>query len=89
MHAPVSANRPAITGYIVTAVPSDGSPPLQTTASRNTAVLSGLQEGTTYSVEVVAVNSVGSSNPATTVIYFSGMLALCTDMHNVCVWVGS
>ena len=59
-------NRPPVTGYTVTAAPSSGSSPVQLPATATSTVLSGLQEDTTYTIQVVAMNVVGDSQPGTT-----------------------
>ena len=58
-------NTPHVTGYTVTAAPSNGST-VQNTSSTTSTVLGGLQEDTVYTIEVVAMNVVGNSSPANT-----------------------
>ena len=65
-------NRPPVTGYTVTAVPSSGSTPEQLPATATSTVLSGLQRGTVYTIKVVAMNVVGNSLPRESTIDFSG-----------------
>ena len=61
----VPANGAPVTAYTVTAVPSSGST-VQTTSSTTSTELSGLQEDTTYTIQVVAHNAIGSSSAGTT-----------------------
>ena len=56
-------NRPPVTGYTVTAVPSSGSTPELLPATATSTVLSGLQRGTVYTIKVVAHSVVGDSMP--------------------------
>ena len=59
-------NRPPVTGYTVTAVPSNGSTPeQQLPATATSTVLSGLQRGTDYTIKVVARNIIGDSSAGT------------------------
>ncbi len=56
---------PATTGYTVTAVPTSGATvTLPLAAGVTTFSLSGLVNGTSYAVSVVATNTVGSSAPS-------------------------
>ena len=57
-------NRPPITGYTVTAVPSSGSTPEELPATATSTVLCGLQIGTMYTIKVVACNIIGDSSAA-------------------------
>ena len=59
-------NRPPITAYRVTAVPSSGYTPVEVPATATSTVLSGLQRGTVYTIKVVARNIIGDSSAATT-----------------------
>ena len=58
--------RPPVTGYTVTGVPSSGSPRVENTTTTTTTLLNGLQEDTTYTIQVVAHNAVGGSVPGNT-----------------------
>jgi len=66
------ADRPPVTGYTVTAVPSSGSTPEQLPATATSTVLSGLQRGTVYTIKVVAHSVVGDSMPGSSTVDFSG-----------------
>ena len=68
-------NRPPVTGYTVTAVPSSGSTPEQLPATATSTVLSGLQRGTVYTIRVVAHSVVGDSLSENYTIDFSGKYA--------------
>ncbi len=59
--APTNPGSSAITGYVVTATPTGTGGPISMDAlpSATTATLTGLTNGTTYSVTVAAVNAVG------------------------------
>ncbi len=56
--APASDGRSAITGYTATAAP--GGQKCQTTGTRN-CTITGLQNGTSYTVTVTATNAIGTS----------------------------
>jgi len=73
--APTSVgNAAGITGYTVTAIGNSGSPIVATVAvtdsnpSPNSYTFTGLTAGVTYSFQVAAVNSVGSSAASTAVL---------------------
>ena len=68
-------NRPPVTGYTVTAVPSSGSTPVELPATATSTVLSGLQRGTVYTIKVVAKSVVGNSMPWSSTVDFSGKYA--------------
>ena len=60
---------PAITGYTVTAVPTAGTTVnLALAAGATSFTLSGLVNGTLYSVSLIATNSIGSSPVSNTVV---------------------
>ncbi|WP_323959236.1 hypothetical protein GC088_11945 [Arthrobacter sp. JZ12] len=61
----VAANTP-ITGYVLTATPSTGTPvEVKTEAAARTATASGLTNGTSYSLKLVATSAGGDSPGAT------------------------
>ncbi len=62
-----SASTPATTGYTVTAVPTAGSPVTLPVAAAGPFTLTGLTNGTTYAVSVLATNTTGNSAPSNTV----------------------
>jgi hypothetical protein len=64
-NAPVSNGGSAITRFTVTATPASGSP-IVTNVAKNltTTRLTGLTNGTTYSVTVTATNAKGTSTPS-------------------------
>lgn len=59
------ASTPATDDFTVSATPQGGGAAVIVTATSSPAVISGLTNGTTYDVEVVANNSAGSSPAAT------------------------
>ncbi len=60
--APANPGTSPITGYTVRAAPATGTPVVLTTpASATSATLSGLTNGTAYSVTVAATNAVGTT----------------------------
>ena len=68
-------NRPPVTGYTVTAVPSSGSTPELLPATATSTVLGGLQRGTVYTIKVVAHSVVGDSLSENYTINFLGKYA--------------
>ena len=68
-------NRPPVTGYTVTAVPSCGSTPEELPATATSTVLNGLQRGTVYTIKVVAHSVVGDSLSENYTIDFSSKYA--------------
>jgi sugar lactone lactonase YvrE/ketopantoate hydroxymethyltransferase len=63
--APTSIGGSAIINYTITATPAAGSPTSVTVGNVSTATLTGLTNGTTYTITVLATNSIGSGAPAT------------------------
>ena len=88
----LSDNRPHVTGYTVTAVPSSGSTPELLPATATSTVLSGLQRGTVYTIKVVAHSVVGDSMPSLNIkvcvhicyVYKFNTLCKCGS-HLLCV----
>ena len=63
---PATAGNTPITGYRLTATPLTGDPVIVSTdAAARSAVLSGLTNGSTYTLELVATSAAGNSAPAT------------------------
>ncbi|WP_458115519.1 fibronectin type III domain-containing protein [Arthrobacter sp. D2-10] len=60
-----TAKNTPVTGYILTATPSGGTPvEVRTDAAARSAVLGGLTNGTTYALKLVATSAGGDSAPA-------------------------
>ena len=85
-------NRPPITGYTVTAVPSNSTTVQNTPSSHrpsfsNSTILGGLQRGTVYTIKVVAHSIVGDSLSENYTIDFSGKHASSVTLSEwtVCV----
>ncbi len=64
--APASDGGSAVTGYTVSYTPSGGSEATTTVGNVTTRTLTGLTNGTEYSVKVLATNAVGSSSYSST-----------------------
>jgi hypothetical protein len=61
-----AAGNTPVTGYVLTATPTAGTAvTVETDAAARSAVLSGLTNGTTYTLKLVATSTAGDSAPAT------------------------
>lgn len=61
-----AAGNTPVTGYVLTATPATGTAvTVETDAAARSAVLSGLTNGTTYTLKLVATSAAGDSAPAT------------------------
>lgn len=62
-----TASTPASTSYTATATPTVGAPVSVTSASPTSTIVTGLTNGTAYSVTVTATNTTGTSAPSNAV----------------------
>jgi subtilisin family serine protease len=63
--APTETGGTPITGYVITYTPTGGTP-VSASAAASPVTLTGLAQGTTYTVGVAAINAVGTSASTTT-----------------------
>ncbi len=84
-----AAAAPAVTGYTVTAVPTAGTTvTLPLAAAATTFTLTGLVNGTSYAVSLVATNTVGNS-PASNTVNGTPALAAQPPVQNLAAAPGT